>query len=161
MALPLVSIGGINLFLRWRGLHILEMGSDSMTPTIQRGDFLIVQDIRTAGVARFDLVVFHPPHMPEAKFVMRCIGLPQEEIQLTTSGVVVNGLLVSYPSEAAYENLKAGSLREGHGVGRSVVLPHDEFFVLGDNVALASDSRVWGTVHRSNLVGVVRQVLRR
>ena len=81
-------------------------------------------------------------------FIKRLIGFPGETIEIKNGEVFVynrdneNGLKLDEPYIVykKNENFK-------------ITLGEDEYFVLGDNRAGSSDSRVWGTLPKKYIVG--------
>jgi signal peptidase I len=112
---------------------------------------------KTLTPKRWDAVVFRYPPEPELVYVKRLVGMPGEEIDIRDSAVWINGMRQEPPSHL-------GPLQFGPMVNVRERFPKqpelpmrlgtDEYFVLGDNTNSASDSRVWGTVPRANLLGV-------
>jgi signal peptidase I len=106
---------------------------------------------------RWDAVVFRYPLEPDLIYVKRLVGMPGEEIDIRDGGVWINGLRQEPPAHL-------GPLRFVRVDEMLAVFPQqpqlpvrlgpDEHFVLGDNTNSASDSRVWGAVPRSHLLGV-------
>jgi signal peptidase I len=93
--------------------------------------------------ARGDIIVFHYPRDPEVDYVKRVIALPGETVAVHNGRVFIDGrpLDEPYAKEAPAYNY-----------GPYTVGP-EEYFVLGDNRNNSSDSHVWGTVPRANIVG--------
>ena len=93
---------------------------------------------------RGDIIVFHPPSNSGATpFIKRVIGLPGDTIEIKKEKVYVNG----YPLEEPYiTDSPAYTLPEEKIDGGG-------YFVLGDNRNNTSDSHVWGTVPRINIIG--------
>ncbi|HEY0263128.1 MAG TPA: signal peptidase I [Granulicella sp.] len=120
-----------------------------------------------------DIVVFHYPVQPEVLLVKRVIGLPGDRIRLRDGRVYRNGL----PQEEPYAVHTGGtqdSFRDNfprlqsaepgiesrwwiemrHRIDNGdLVVPPGEFFVLGDNRNNSEDSRYWGFVPPSAIVG--------
>jgi signal peptidase I len=103
---------------------------------------------------RGEIIVFKTP--PEAQrrcgaggtFVKRLIGLPGEVVSERNGLVYINGHLLNEPY------IKPD--RRDDDAPRSWPrIPPDHYFFMGDNRAESCDSRVWGTVPRSNLIGEV------
>ncbi len=103
---------------------------------------------------RGEIVVFKTPAAAErcgpsegSTFVKRIIGLPGEVIWEREGIVFINGdrLVETYvaPSRRGNEDGRWSRVAQGH------------YFVLGDNRTHSCDSRMWGTVPRSNLIGPV------
>jgi signal peptidase I len=121
-------------------------------------------------VARGDIVVFHHPRHPYV--VKRVIGLPGDRLHIADGRVTVNGELLAEPY-AAFEpafsnsfrddfpatvysdpNVEPGWWKQMQALTRdgNLVVPADEYFVLGDNRNYSDDSRYWGFVARQQIV---------
>jgi len=98
---------------------------------------------------RGDLVVLRE-EQDGPKVVKRIIALPRETIQLRDDGVYVDGLRLREPyiPHDAYTY----SRRMGD---RKLTLGSDEYFVMGDNRLVSQDSRWYGPVRRSDLLGTI------
>ena len=127
----------------------------------------------TYQIHRGDLVVFHYPVEPSLHLVKRVIGLPGDHIRLRDGRAWINGSPLDEPY-AVFRPAAPDSYRdEFPRLGstdpnvdsrwwiqlRSLVqngditVPPDNFFVLGDNRNDSDDSRYWGFVPRSAIVG--------
>ena len=126
------------------------VSGESMVPTFQDGQYLIVDEISyiTVGPHRGDVVVFKYPNDPSRYFIKRIIGLPNETVEI--KGDVVKIINAENPKgfvlEEEYVNEKF-SATGTHKVGA------DEYFVMGDNRNRSSDSRIWGMLPRKLMVG--------
>lgn len=94
---------------------------------------------------RGTLVTFVHPNDPGRVLVKRIIGLPGEEISIVRGQVYVDGAPLDEPYVA---------IRDSRTMSPGLV-PPDSVYVLGDNRANSLDSRYFGPVPRSNLIGVV------
>jgi len=135
--------------------------SSSMEPTIKRGEVLSV-DLKAysgSGPIRWDVVVFESPVAGGGHWASRVVGLPGESIDIRSGKVVING-----KEEALQPSLSIG----GYKLPESDVdssapgpvtfpfkIPSGSYFVLGDNVSNALDSRYWGGLHGSMIIGMV------
>lgn len=130
----------------------------SMEPALQSGQYLLVNKLvyRCLGLLsdeacvsepqRGDVIVFHAwDEHPRKDFIKRVIGLPGEELALREGRIFVNGepLSESYLRQAPVDP----------STNQTVVLGEQEYFVLGDNRANSSDSRVYGALKRDHIVG--------
>lgn len=124
-------------------------------------------------VQRGDIIVFHFPLNPPEHVVKRVIGIPGDRIHLKNGVVYRNGqpLSESYVvDEPAYpdsfrDNFPAGLYTDPsvdthwwrqlhHDMsGDDIIVPAGTYFVLGDNRNHSRDSRYWGFVPRSAIVG--------
>ena len=124
-------------------------------------------------IERGDIIVFYFPVDPRQFLVKRVIGLPGDRIRLHNKIVYVNGVAQhesyvihkewipegyrdNFPSQVPdspqidrrwrYQFLNYVSAGE-------IVVPPDQYFVLGDNRDQSLDSRYWGFVPRANIIG--------
>ena len=90
-------------------------------------------------------------------FVKRLVGLPGETVREDDSGFIwVRGPESSRWTKLAEPYLSAAArLADGSNFGRSWRVPNGEYFLVGDNRAHSCDSRTWGAVPRSKLIGPV------
>jgi signal peptidase I len=126
-----------------------------------------------ARVERGDLVVFHYPVTPKLILVKRVVGVPGDRIRMRGGRVLVDGQVLAEPY-AYYSPSRPNGFRDefpslleadpnvdlrwwirlrGSVANREVVVPPDSYFVLGDNRNDSEDSRYWGFVPRSAIVG--------
>ncbi len=134
-----------------------QVNGQSMVPTFESGDYLLTDKIsyRTGNPQRGDVIVFHAP--PEAgcptgtgcDFIKRILAVPGESVAVHDNHVYVNG-------EAVEESYIPNDFQTAPGKfisGRTVTMGPDEYFAVGDNRSHSSDSRVWGPVDKSEIVG--------
>ncbi len=128
----------------------------SMIPTIMPGDRIVVSKLsfHLHAVERGNIIVFVPPTAeasecrPDPYLVKRVIGLPGEWISSKGDHVLINGKVLHEP----------WTLNLSQGFGPPIPLfhvPANEYYVLGDNRYPSCDSRYWGPVKRSEVVGDV------
>lgn len=137
----------------------------SMEPNFEDGQYLIVNelgyketDLKIFKVDSFkdlkrgDVIVFRYPFNPSQFFIKRIIGLPGERIKVDKGSIYI------YNSE----NPEGKKLEEEY-IARDLTtkgendyqIKDDEYFVMGDNRNHSSDSRVWGAIKTSHVVGKV------
>ena len=124
-------------------------------------------------IKREDIIVFHYPVDPSQHFVKRVIGIPGDHILLRNKTVFVNDMAVredyaihlfanrdgyrdNFPSETDYTgqvNPRWRSIMPANVKDGELVVPPDQYFVMGDNRDDSLDSRYWGFVPRANIVG--------
>lgn len=127
--------------------------SESMVPTLKVGDRVLVNKLSydLHDVHRGDIVVFKAP--PEARsdgiddLVKRVVGLPGDTVEARENGkVYVNGrrLDESYlPKGTLTTNLPPTKIPAGH------------LFMMGDNRDASRDSRYFGPIKESSIIGRV------
>ena len=98
----------IVFFLRSFLVEPFQIPSGSMIPTLQVGDFILVNKfayglrvpvlnktfIPVDKPKRGDVMVFFPPHQPKTYFIKRVIGLPGDKIRYTNNVLYLNGVEV-------------------------------------------------------------------
>jgi signal peptidase I len=155
--------------------------SGSMLPTLRLGQIVVSDNaaLRAHSPALGAIVAFHPPAGADAAnpmcgashegvgfprvcgaptaresaqtLIKRIVGLPGDTIALVNGTVIRNGR----PEPRTYKvepcnQLPVCTFRQ------PITVPHDEYFVLGDNLPASDDSRFWGPVKRSWLIGFVK-----
>ncbi len=141
--------------------------SGSMEPTLQIGDRILVNKLsyHIHGVDRGDIVVFSRPPTencggPEVNdLVKRVIGLPGDVISLEHGYVYIDGKRLNETWLPASEQGITVPGPAGPGYSSNLVhayrVPPDNYFVMGDNRTDSCDSRYWGPITRSLIVGKV------
>ena len=117
----------------------------SMQPNLETGQYFIVSRMAYwfNEPQRGDVIVFDYPNNPENDYVKRVIGLPGETVSIGQDGQVsVNGQVLSEPYLTSHRSIQG-----------EWVVPEGSYFVMGDNRAQSSDSRSWGTLERSFIIG--------
>jgi signal peptidase I len=99
--------------------------------------------------SRGDVVVFIAPPQPTQDYIKRVIGVPGDVITIRNTTVIVDGVALK---ETYVDPKNQGGTFEDKHITNLVVPPND-YFVLGDNRANSSDSRVWGFVPKQNIIG--------
>ncbi|WP_040204484.1 signal peptidase I [Neobacillus jeddahensis] len=137
--------------------YIVE--GESMMPTLQDGNKLVVNKLgdQVGELNRFDVIVFHANSKED--FVKRIIGLPGDEIEYRGDQLYVNGQKYEEPFLKVYKEKSPGVMLTGDFslleiTGQSKV-PKGKLFVLGDNRLGSWDSRQFGFINASQVVGKV------
>lgn len=127
--------------------------SEGMAPTLNVGD--VVSVVTTFGaVARGDVVRVRFPRGPgtlappgaDAGF-KRVIGLSGETVEGRNGHVFVNDRELTEP----YLDVATADFAR-------VVVPRDSYFLLGDNRPSSADSRQWGPVRRTEILGIALRI---
>ena len=131
--------------------------STSMTPTLMPGDRILVDKLAST-IHRGDIVVFHD--VPADKggpptLVKRVIGLPGETISSVGSTVLIDGRPLAEP----WLPPLAGECTEPSEHITPTKIAPDHYFMMGDCRGDSEDSRYFGTVPDSNIVGKVDLII--
>ena len=145
-AIALVIVLPIRYFL----FQPFIVKGESMAPNFETGDYLIVDELsyRFSTPERGDVIVFKYPKDVSQKFIKRVIGLPGETVDVKNGevSVVTNGKTIVLNEIYLPKNLKT--------IGEvQTTLKQNEYFVLGDNRDYSYDSRSWGVVPKSDIIG--------
>jgi signal peptidase I len=148
----LVLAVGLAVFIRTFVAEPRYIPSESMLPTLEIGDRLVVEKLSyyTHLPQRGDIIVFAPPpqlqsqgYLEEQAFIKRVIGLPGDKIEVKNGRVYVDGA----PSTERY-------IAEAPNYAMSpTIVPPDKLFVMGDNRNNSNDSHVWGFLPKANVIG--------
>jgi len=86
----LVFVGGIVLFVRFFIANPYTVVGESMSPTFEENDFIVVDKItpRFGKLQRGDVIVFVPPGKT-VPYIKRIIGLPGETVKIHDSKVQI------------------------------------------------------------------------
>jgi signal peptidase I len=130
-------------------VRVYSIPSRSMEPTLQVGDRIAVTPYwGGAGPVRSEVVVFRSPTQPSQFLVKRVIALPGELIDCRGGRVTIGGHALAEP----YTAVATGNVEPQ-------IVPHDCYFVMGDNRLSSFDSRNWGVLPGRLIVGRARMVL--
>jgi len=119
----------------------------SMQPELRDQDRLFINKFAYdfEGISRGDVVVFHYPRDPEKSYIKRVIALPGDRMSIEEGRVYVNGKRIAEP----YVPLR---YRDERSIA-PMVIPPNEYFVMGDHRSISSDSRDFGPVPRNLIYG--------
>lgn len=162
------------LFVTTFVVHPMTVPTPSMEPTILVGDRLLIDKFSFRNgyypglplapereIRRGDIVVFKFPNNPDTLYVKRAIGLPGEELEIRGGTVYINGSALEEP----YKVHRDSALDDGRNYPRDphrgnrrnnttpIKIPDGNYFVMGDNRDDSADSRYFGFLPRSHIVG--------
>lgn len=127
----------------------IRVEGPSMESNLLNGDVVIVNRLayRWDTPERGDIIVFHYPLDPDRRLIKRVIGLPGDEIHIEGEQVFINNIPVVEPYLSSTSREEYGSLDSTWN------LAADEVFVMGDNRDHSHDSRHWGALPISSIIG--------
>jgi signal peptidase I len=161
------------LFVRTFVVQAFKIPTGSMENNLLIGDHLLVNKFVFAPSAsrlerallpmgtihRRDVIVFKYPVDPSRDFIKRVIGLPGETLEVRDKKVFINGTALVEPyahyldpttTPTEYREVTSSDVRDHFG---PVVVPPDQYFMMGDNRDNSADSRFWGCLQRDLIKG--------
>lgn len=141
-------VGG--LITHYFFFSVLIVRGESMVPNYIDGDMLLVNKIsyQVSNPERGDVVAMFFPGEASKRFIKRVVGLPGERIKIHNNKLYIN-------NKQLIENYLAKGTITVPNMERT--LTGDEYFVVGDNRGASSDSRAWGPVPESYIIGKTSQ----
>ena len=149
-----------------------ELPSGSMEPTLDIGQRVLVNRLayRFGDPSVGDIIVFHPPAgassdrcgAPKLKhaacsapaggesdtnYIKRIVAGPGDRLSVVNGHPVVNGV------KANETYINPCDHGRGCNLPRTITIPLNDYFVMGDNRGNSDDSRFWGPVPRDWIVG--------
>ena len=131
-ARSLLPVAALVLALRSFVFEPFRIPSDSMMPTLEEGDFLVVNKfafglrlpvlnskfLKIGEPERGDVVVFHFPPDPAINFIKRVVGLPGDTVRVRDDQLIINGLPVPVVetgryNDGCYLNMRLGTEQLG------------------------------------------------
>jgi signal peptidase I len=162
LALPLLALLIVLVLTLTHVTHLYGMPNAAMEPTLHcarparaceasQRDRLFVVKYFFSNPGRSDIVAFRPPAGAQKAcgargvFVGRIVGMPGETWQEQRGRVFIDRLRLVEPYVK----------RPDTGTRKARTIPGRSYFVLGDDRTASCDSREWGPLPRSDIVGRV------
>jgi len=150
-----------------------KIPSRSMVPTLEVGQRILVNRLDTSP-ALGDVVVFHPPTGADQEicgnpaqgaghsapcdqetpaessetFVKRVVGLPGDHLRITSGHVWLNGK----KEKGSY--IQPCTIASVCTFSKTITVPAGEYYMMGDNRGDSDDSRFWGPIPQTWIIGV-------
>ncbi len=112
-----------------------------MAPTINEGDTMIVDTGNDLNIDVDDLIILK---IDDKKFVKRVVAVEGDTIKSDENAIIIN--------DKRYETFMLGDMNY------PMELTKDEFYVLGDNIDNSIDSRMFGVIKRTEIVGKIKSI---
>jgi len=146
VVLAIVIVVPIRLFVA----QPFVVEGESMHPTFETGDYLIVDQLtyRFQEPERGDVVIFKYPNDTSVFYIKRLIGLPGETVHIDkgeTSITKTDGTVIRLDESYVIAEDATYTLDRTLGPG--------QYFVMGDNRPKSSDSRAWGALPKEDIMG--------
>lgn len=143
-----VTIGLVRYFL----FKPFYVKGASMEPNFYEREYLIIDELsyRFRLPQRGEVIVFRYPENPKEYFLKRIVGLPGERVKVAEGEVVIYNTV--HPEGIRLN--EAYLPKDPQTIGeKTTILGPEQYFVLGDNRPNSYDSRRFGPIDRSAIVG--------
>ena len=138
-------------FIYYRVAYLrLAWEGQSMEPNLINGDLLLAER-NPSEFIRGDLVAFTLPRGPATLSVKRIIGLPGDKISFSNGSVLINDQKLNENYLCNSGNCDPKTMGDG-----TFKMNDDEYFVLGDNRTATLDSRMFGSINKSKILGKIK-----
>ena len=155
------------LFIRTFVVQAFKIPSGSMKNTLLVGDHLLVNKflygthipftnmilMPIRDPKRGDIIVFKYPEDESKDFIKRVIGTPGDVVQIIAKKVYINGKPIPEPYTIYRDDQilpKSMDAKDNFG---PIFVPPRKYFMMGDNRDRSHDSRFWGFVDESKIIG--------
>ena len=156
------------LLIKQFAFQFVRVDGPSMQPNLQNNERVVC--IKQAKIHRGSVVVFDangvdPQVSVKTEYVKRVIGLPGDTVEAKNGNLYVNGKKVDQSYISKSERSSGTGTWTLHSISQenswvlhngAYKVPKGEYFVLGDHRSVSNDSRYWGFVPKSKIVGVVK-----
>lgn len=130
----------------------LVITGDSMLPNLKDGEQIIADklSIKFKDIKRGEVIIVTHPEKPQIFLVKRVVGVPKDTFKIINGKVLINEVLLEEPYIDSHSTTNGGNkIKEGEAIN----LNKDMYIVLGDNRENSIDSRNWGTVSKTKIIG--------
>lgn len=161
LALTAVFAACIAIALRVFVLGVFLVPTHSMESTILHGDYIVMSKISylVHDVRRGDVIIFSLPDSlrtgevslaSDELYIKRVVGVPGDTLVFTHTSITVNDTLLPSPPNARppFDPLLTPKERT-----RTIIMPTNHYFVMGDNRSNSYDSRSWGFLPANHIEG--------
>lgn len=156
------------LLIKQFAFQFVRVDGPSMQPNLQNNERVVC--LKQAKIHRGSVVVFDangvdPQVSVKTEYVKRVIGLSGDTVEAKNGNLYVNGKKVDQSYISKSERSSGTGTWTLHSISQenswvlhngAYKVPKGEYFVLGDHRSVSNDSRYWGFVPKSKIVGVVK-----
>ena len=149
-----------NIRPRVFGMDIYRIPSKSMQPLLNPGDIIVISNkaYLDTSINRAEIVVFNrtlKKNMDKTTpFIKRVIALPGDRLKIKKGFVFING------KSTVESYIRSSNKVKPYSLGMpEVIIPEGKLFVLGDNRDNSNDSRMFGVISKTDVVGKATNIL--
>jgi len=152
---PLLSVLALLIFVGCSPTY--KVNGRNMEPILMPGDEIGVDAIafESSPPSRFELIVFKLQTPPFDIRALRIVGLPGEKIEIKEKGIFINDSAIDLPYEVNGSFVSQGIATQPNNHLTELV-EAEHYYVLGDNLDHSFDSRLFGAISASSILGRAR-----
>lgn len=169
----IISIGAVSVYYinpfdlktenirpRVFGFDLYQIPSKSMQPLLFPGDYITVSNLAYAEESpkRNDVIVFYQEKKKDSQlkvqFIKRIVAIEGDNIQLQNGKLFVNKKFVNESYVSTSNNITPYSLSMP-----LIKVPPNHVFVMGDNRDISSDSRIFGSIPKGDIIAKASKIL--
>ncbi|MFA6588115.1 MAG: signal peptidase I [Patescibacteria group bacterium] len=142
--------------LRFFIVDAYNVVSGSMEGSLLTGDLIFFNKLAYLSGApkRGDVIVFKFPLDPSKRYIKRVVGLPGDTLKIVDKVVFINSKILPEPPLFQRIDARIYSIEEEPRDNMGpIVVPKNQYFVMGDNRDNSYDSRYWGCVPKAKVIG--------
>lgn len=152
IVVTLIAIVAVAFLVRYFLIQPFVVDGNSMEPNYHSNQYILINKItyQIHSPGHDDVIVFRYPKNTSVFFIKRIIGLPGDDVKISGGHVYINSQL---QSESYLPSGVQTLIDDSPDKTFEQVIPQNQYFVLGDNRTESSDSREWGMLPKSDIVG--------
>lgn len=151
LILTIAVIIGLAWLLREFVFQAYEIPSGSMETTIMTGDVVFAEKLshRFGSPKRGDIITFNDPEVSGRILIKRVIATGGQTVNIKGNKVYVDNVQIDEPYTNGLPTKQLASSK----VKFPYTIPDGEVWVMGDNRTNSQDSRYYGSVPESSIIG--------
>lgn len=164
LVILLCGVAGFGVvMMSWLGgMRFDRIVSGGMSPTLVRGDLMLSTGglLLPSEFKRSQIVLFHPPHSPENRYVQRVAAISGDRVEVIDGALAVNGVWLKSPEGLTSSPPEAARPLPGIPMPRyPLTVPDGHLFLMGDNFLNSLDSRYFGPIETKNVTHIPRSIV--